>query len=598
MSELPDALRPWREWLSWFDPELAVQLGSLLQRLHPLMGPFRGSSQGGEPELEGLDDLRPRGSYEHLLASEWLLAEEMPDEFLRRAASGEHIFLAPRPRARRADRSIIALFDAGPLQFGAPRLAHLAIWILLARRAQQVQGEFRWGSLQSPGELSEASTTDHLKLLLHRRTFATPDVAGFTGWRTALEDKHAGGERWVIGSSFLQADLQAAPAFTHRVALQRDLPGTALEVSLFERGTERSVQLPLPEANSATPLLRGVFKTEASPAQFTKDSRAIALKRPPVISFDGTRVAMALRDEWAALVFIVPRSVQDQPAVPRYQKWAAGYDALAMAFIGKRMGVLLADDRELRFWGSSLAKTPRPPQEGFHAPGSIAAWMPIAWLQGKNAQRVVVLDQSGRLLKWDAVTDKGDAYFEGALRLVTKDVLGMAQLSKFQMICAFQKEGGIWSVCVNASGEPDKPRFWCKATRHSEVLFGRGNSCAVRMETDPETWVMGCWYNLPISTQATLPAGSRVVGVMRESDGKRRLALIALDRNILRLHFSDGGNELLYAAPDRIVTCSVCPNSAIVAMLTERRQLIIVSASKRELRLSVQTARQQPDASA
>jgi len=71
--------------------------------------------------------------------------------------------------------------------------------------------------------------------------------------------------------------------------------------------------------------------------------------------------------------------------------------------------------------------------------------------------------------------------------------------------------------------------------------------------------------------------------------------LIALDRNILRLHFSDGGNELLYAAPDRIVTCSVCPNSAIVAMLTERRQLIIVSASKRELRLSVQTARQ-PDA--
>ena len=45
MSALPDALRPWREWLSWFDPELAVQLGSLLQRLHPLMGPFRGTSQ-------------------------------------------------------------------------------------------------------------------------------------------------------------------------------------------------------------------------------------------------------------------------------------------------------------------------------------------------------------------------------------------------------------------------------------------------------------------------------------------------------------------------------------------------------------------------
>jgi hypothetical protein len=595
MSALPDALRPWREWLSWFDPELALQLGSLLQRLHPLMGPFRGTSQGGEPELEGLDDLRLRGSYEHLLASEWLLAEEMPDEFLRRAASGEHIFLAPRPRARRADRSIVALFDAGP--FAVRRAAAGAPGHLDPARAARAAGAGRipLGSLQSPGELSEAVNTDHLKLLLQRRTFATPDAAGFAGWRTALDARHSGGERWVIGSSFPQADLQAAPAFTHRVSLQRDLPGTALEVSLFERGTERSVNLPLPEANAATPLLRGVFKTEASPAQFTKDTRPVALKRPPVISFDGTRVAMALRDEWAALVFIVPRSVQDQPAVPRYQKWAAGYDALAMAFIGKRMGVLLADHRELRFWGSALAKTPRPPQEGFHAPGSIAAWMPIAWLHGKGAQRVCVLDQSGRLLRWDAVTDKGDAYFEGALRLVAKDVLGMAQLSKNLMICAFQKEGGIWSVYLGPSGEPERPRFWCKATRHPEVLFGRENSCAVRMETDPDTWVMGCWHNLPISTQATLPAGSRVVGVMRESGGKRRFALIALDRNILRLHFSDGGNELLYAAPDRIVTCSVCPNSAIVAMLTERRQLIIVSASKRELRLSVQTARQ-PDA--
>ena len=115
MNTLPETLRPWREWLSWFDPELAVQLGSLLQRLHPLFGPFRGNSQGGDPELEGLDDLRPRGSYEHLLATEWLLADEMPDEFLRRAASGEHIFLAPRPKARRADRSIVALFDTGPL---------------------------------------------------------------------------------------------------------------------------------------------------------------------------------------------------------------------------------------------------------------------------------------------------------------------------------------------------------------------------------------------------------------------------------------------------------------------------------------------------
>jgi hypothetical protein len=593
MTSLPDALRPWREWLSWFDPDLAVQLGPLLQRLHPLLGPFRGQRQGGEPELEGLDDLRLRGSYEHLLASEWLLAEEIPDEFLRRAASGEHLFLAPRPRARRADRSIIAVFDTGPLQFGGPRLAHLAIWILLARRAQQAQGEFRWGSLQSPGDLLEARTTDNLKKLLQRRTFALSDAASLASWRTALDQQRVSGERWVIGPSFIQSDLQAGPSFTHRVCLQRDLQGTALDVSLFERGTERRVHLPLPEPSSAAPLLRGVFSREASPEQHTSDARAVALKRPPVISFDGTRVAVALRDESAALVFIVPRSSADQPASPRYQQWSPGYSALAMSFIGKRMGVLLSDEHELRFWGTSLKMTPCPPQEEFHAPGSTAAWLPLAWLRAEKNPCVCVIDQSRRLLDWDSAFDGERENASGKLQLTTNEALGMVQINRGLLIYAYHQNGSVWISRLGATDAVRPPRLACKAPADAEVLFGRGRSCAVRLEKQPkETWRIGTWNDMNFTLQAQLPADSRAVGVMREPIHGGRTSLITLDRNILRLHFTDGGNELLYAAPDRIVSCTVCPNTSIVAMLTERRQFIVVSAATRELRLSVQTAQE------
>ena len=136
--QLPDALQPWRPWLGWFTPDLAAELGQLVGRLHPLLGRFRNGSLHGDPEPDGLDDLRQRGSYERLLNSEWLLAGDLPDEFLRRAASGEHLFLAPRPRASQVDRFIVALFDAGPWQLGAPRLAQMAMWILLARRAHNV----------------------------------------------------------------------------------------------------------------------------------------------------------------------------------------------------------------------------------------------------------------------------------------------------------------------------------------------------------------------------------------------------------------------------------------------------------------------------
>lgn len=591
LTSLPDALRPWREWLSWFDPELAIHLGRLLQRLHPLMGPFRGNNQGGEPELEGLDDLRLRGSYEHLLASEWLLADEMPEEFLRRAASGEHMFLAPRPRAKRADRSVIALFDTGPLQLGAPRLAHLAIWILLARRAHQSQAEFRWGSLQAPGELFEALTPENLKALLHKRAFAPADAVGLAGWRAALDAQRAGGERWVVGSSYEPSDWQAAPSFTHRVHLKKDLQGTALDVSLFERGNERGVRLPLPGSHSAAPLLRGVFTREASPHQPTSDARAVALTRPPVIAIDGTRVGLALRDEPAALIFIVPRSVKQQSAAPHHIRWSPGYSALALSFFGKRLGVLLSDDRQLRFWGTSLVMRPCPQPEQFHAPGSTAAWLPIAWMREGKSQRLCVIDQSKRLLRWDSVFDgKRESAAGGQLKLVSDDVLGMVQINKNLVAFAHYEGGSVSFTKLGPAGNPYPASMFCKAPRDAAVLFG-GRSCAVRVEQDPvETWCIGTWRESRVDIQAQLPRDSRAVGLMREP-GRGRTSLITLDRNILRLHFVDGGNELLYSAPDRIVSCVVCPNSSIVAMLTERRQFIVVSAATREVRLNVQTAR-------
>ncbi len=108
--QLPESLQPWRQWLEWFDPALVPSLGALLSCISPLLGPFRGAQLGGVPEPDGLGNLHRRGSYERLLSSEWLLADEFADEFLRRASSGEHLFLAPQYRTQQASRLIVALF--------------------------------------------------------------------------------------------------------------------------------------------------------------------------------------------------------------------------------------------------------------------------------------------------------------------------------------------------------------------------------------------------------------------------------------------------------------------------------------------------------
>src|SRR5262245_5641181 len=91
--ELPRSLAPWSHQLSIFPRETSLAIGPLVQRIALAIGPMisRSSSVAGDPD--GFSDLARRGSYERLVASEWLLAEEAPEEFLRRAAMGEHIFL-------------------------------------------------------------------------------------------------------------------------------------------------------------------------------------------------------------------------------------------------------------------------------------------------------------------------------------------------------------------------------------------------------------------------------------------------------------------------------------------------------------------------
>src|SRR5579863_2548513 len=79
--ELPRALAPWAEYLDIFPREVVVALGPIVQRLDAAIGPLRLRSRSGQGEPDGIDGLARRGTYERLLLTEWLLADEMPDEF-------------------------------------------------------------------------------------------------------------------------------------------------------------------------------------------------------------------------------------------------------------------------------------------------------------------------------------------------------------------------------------------------------------------------------------------------------------------------------------------------------------------------------------
>ncbi|HET7867637.1 MAG TPA: hypothetical protein VFL86_24810 [Burkholderiaceae bacterium] len=636
---LPAALQPWHAWLRWFGPELAVQLGTLVQRLHPLLGRFHGRLQGGEPEPDGLGDLHPRGPYERLLASEWLLADDLPDEFMRRAAMGEHLFLAPRPRGRQAERLIVALFDAGPLQLGAPRLAHLALWILLARRALGAGGELRWGLLQAPGELHEAHGVRHLQQLLRGRCFVPGDASHWAGWSEALAAQPAPGrpmaaehplgawqrypgagcthsaapvaECWLIGADLL---AQAGGWPTHQVRVRRSLGGEALDVSLRDRRAERSLQLPLPAAAAAAALLKGRFEGAAllsphhQPVPHHHLAQLLSLQRCPLFSVQGHLVAVPLRGQPGVSIFPVQRAQNRPPGVPRRQQWSAGSEPLALCFGGKQVAGLLSDAAHLFFWHvRGLDAQPRPPREQFHAPPGAATWLQSAWLRQGGAQRLCVLDASARLVSWQIAGRGGSAQDQKALGCVAQLVCGLAQYHDGGLVYV-QSAGTVLHVCqLHATGAPSRLHLLGHGPAGALVWFaggaawarGRGG-CAVRMLAAPcETWRV---HHPPepgggapgqqtyLAYTLELASGWRAVGLVHHPQaGGYALLVQSPDRmKLYRIH--QRSRELVYTAPARMLKCSVCPNTARVALLTAQRQLIVYDTLAQAVRLFVRPA--------
>lgn len=594
VTRLPQPLQAWRPWLDWFAPQLAPQVGELLLRLHPLLGRFRAQQPGAEPEPDGLGDLRRRGPYERLLATEWLLAEELPDEFLRRAAANEHLFLAPRPRTRRAERLIVALFDAGPLQLGAPRLAHLALWILLARRAAEAGGELRWGLLQTPGTLHDATGAIRLQQLLEARTFTIASPSHAQQWKQWIaEQRMAMGECWLVGP-----ELQEAPqrgVASHQVAIRRAPAGELLEVKLAERAAKRSLMLPLPAAAVAVPLLQGRFLQPTPERVNQSSSHRMSLQRPPLIAPGGHLVGVPDLDEPGMLVFRTAQGRGGKP--PKKYRWARGADPLACVFHGNQLGALIADATYLYFWQMpKFGARTRPGREVFEAPPGSARHLPAAWVRQGGKEALVLIDRAGRLLRFPSQTAEGP-------ECIDTGVLALAKTPAGSAVYVVSRAGQVWLREVNGLGAASVARHLGAAPKdEARVLMGIGGwhrgagVCAVRMAREPgEQWTLfisGRGHASSSNEHVSLGSGLSGIAVLLHLPSMRH-GIVALADNRSSLYWcTPAGHapELLYTAPARIAQWSACPLSGVIALLTHDKHLVIYDAAQRQVRLLVHGA--------
>ncbi|MET3453527.1 hypothetical protein [Pseudomonas kilonensis] len=591
--QLPQSLQPWRDWLQWFPPEQLPLLADLFARLNPLLGPLRGMQQGGVPEPDGLGDLQRRGPYERLLASEWLLADELPDEFLRRAAVGEHLFLAPQYRTHQANRMIVVLFDAGPLQLGGPRLVHLALLILLARRASEAGAELRWGILQNAPQLQAFKSAAHLKQLLDARTYQTVSDEHWHTWRAWLsEQDYDSGERWIVGQRLPATDARSC---THRVQIQRSLDGRSLMVALQDRAT-RQVALPNPDQRPALQLIKGEFDIARPMARTAVKSLIprVALTLAPIIASSGFHVALKLLDEPGLVVIKLPAPRQKKPLDVRRTLWNNRSTPLAITFPGRMPGAILSLDKQLVFWNMpGLNPVARPGREQLQVPPGTATLLPMVWLHNGTYGRVFLLDNKGHLDFW--VVDNGKLptpHQPGVTHSIADKVVGMAQVDRNTLAYLRHDAGRLYVHRLNSWISQSTGHVVGTTKDIDQVLFPASpcwerafHGCAwMRLVDGQQQWQM---VAPDLQTrQIDLAPGWKGLGLLIGEDEALSMVLLGPDQQTVAL-YCGGEQRVLFTTNETIARINFCPMSRLVAALTKARELVVYAVRDERMVLQV-----------
>jgi hypothetical protein len=316
---LPRHLGPWSPHLALFPEDIALALGPLVIQLSQLIGSAR-IDHGSDGTPDGYDGIDRRGSYDRLLASEWLIHDELPDEFLRRVVSGEHAFLRRLHRHEAAGRRTVALFDSGIDQLGSPRIAHLAALIVLAQRAERARASLAWGILQEPcGALRSSVTMDTVSALLESHGADGEPDADVARW-LASEGVAGASEVWLIGAEHLAGEPRRHPASVLAVSDVLE-PDARQRIKVTASGSPglrpRTVTLDVPGDRAAIQLLRDPFGRAV--ASRHRAPARLDVRSGMVFSIDGRKLYLRTADGGLLTVQIPnsPRAVVGPPVVFR-----------------------------------------------------------------------------------------------------------------------------------------------------------------------------------------------------------------------------------------------------------------------------------------
>jgi hypothetical protein len=579
MISLPASLAPWSKLLRVFPIELSLAIGPLVQRIAAAIDPLHLEDVPGDDDPDGFDGLVNRGSYERLIASDWLLADEIPEEFERRATMHEHLFLKTAKRDRAHGLGSVVLFDSGPDQLGSPRLAHLAILVVLIRRADRARANFAWRTLQNPGLpfLHGASESEVIELL-RARTSANVSDSMLSDWINLSLETNRPEEIWLVGGERLH---QISPHHVvSRVKVEDVLEPQVRQVSVEiqrPKGRPRRILLDLPDNAVCARLLRDPYQVRVS---IPRKLPAMASSSGLIFALGGRRL-FATTGDGTLMSFPVPNSPWDTPGNAKQHALGNIGRIVAANRLGRSTIIVSVEEISLRI--SYVGKESYPPAGHYFLHLDQFAW-PRETDQGLlfpcvrppvpqgDKSSLFVLDASGNLFRLKPEADEPVALLEqsGVLALTSREgIPAYVSVDKARNTVEYTSMGREPFRGVVLSGADGVEQAFFGFGAHVQPPF-----CLLAIQKSPSRWlvVSGQTRSSEIQAEQT----QEIVGVIQEPNYAEAVISLREDRHVVTLKGPDW-ERTLFESPDSIAHLTVSQAKPWIAYSTTKGDVTVYS---------------------
>lgn len=546
--KLPHKLAAWESQLRIFPDEMGLALGSLVQKVAALLGPFPHHHVEGHVVPDGIAGLDKRGTYDHLIASDWLLADELPEEFMRRSVMGEHLFWKVAYREPTEARSTLVLFDAGPEQLGSPRLLHLASLAAFEARARKAKANFNWGVLQSGEQnLLPGMNIAEVEMLLDARGSPSARAEDFAAWLRRASDSGHRSEIWVVGSERLRQFLPNT--FSSLLITDLLIPGERkLRADCRPAGKHsRQIELELPDPATCAQLLRDPFSAAVASRRILETSSGL---QSLVFDPPGNKL-WARTERGDVIAFPVPNSPREPVGKPRHHQTLSRFPQVAVGRIGRTTVLVSMNPVSLTLNVMRLGKSFTDGlEEGEYEfvdlrtkPLFQYGRLSLALWHGGQKPGIYLLDESGSLLRL-FIDESRKRWCE----VVHPHTLALTRARSALCYAAYDtRDGGHVKVYVDGHLAPIQS--WSEPEAPSRAFFGYGPpasslSCGLLALGHQKYWYI---CHIGGRTEIEVPPTLTVYGVMQDENYEETLVVVEGEggEQTLGLHGKHGTRRLV-----------------------------------------------------